>query len=97
MLISFSPASTRAKQTSQSMDRDKIKFNFDEFYEAHYGEALKRQRESKRKKEEAKIRSTYYTMPQLTQQMLIIGVSLSTLALGLLILPDPKGQMKSLK
>lgn len=72
------------------MDRDKVKFNFDEFYKAHYGDALRRQRESKRKEEEAKIRATYYNMPQLTQQMLIIGVSLSTLALGLLALPDPK-------
>lgn len=74
------------------MDRDKIKFNFDEFYKAHYGEALKRQRENKRKEEEAKINSTYYSMPKLAQQMLIIGVSLSVLVVGLAILPDPRSR-----
>ena len=86
-----STATAHARQASQFMDKDKVKFNFDEFYKAHYGDALKRQRESKRKEQEAKIRATYYTMPELTQQMLIIGVSLVVLAVGLLALPEPQG------
>jgi type II secretory pathway component PulM len=71
------------------MDKDKVKFNFDEFYKAHYGEALKRQRKNKQKEKEAKIRATYYTMRPLTQKMLMMGVSLLTLAVGLFVLPAP--------
>lgn len=81
------------------MDRDKVKYNFDEFYKAHYGDALKRQQDIKRKAEEAKINATYYNMPKQVQQMLIIGLSLSVLAVGLIILPlpQPKVQVKTLK
>lgn len=71
------------------MDRDKVKFNFDEFYKAHYGDALKRQRDSKRKDEEAKVHARYYSLSELAQQMLIIGVTLSVLAIGLTFVPEP--------
>ena len=71
------------------MDRDKVKFNFDEFYKAHYGDALKRQRDNKRKDEEAKVRARYYSLSELAQQMLIIGLTLSVLAIGLSFVPEP--------
>ena len=80
------------------MDKDKVKFDFDEFYRAHYGDALKRQRDMKKREQEAKILATYYQMPKLAQQMLIIGVTLSVLVVGLMMLPDPKvPQIKPLK
>ncbi len=91
-VIVFRSPTTHAKKSTQFMDRDKVKFNFDEFYKAHYGEALKRQRESKRKQQEDKINSTFYQMPKLAQQMLIVGVSLSVLVIGLISLPQPPVQ-----
>lgn len=95
--VSLSASTTPAKKSTQFVNRDKVNFNFDEFYKAHYGEALKRQRDHKRKEQEAKINATYYSMPKLAQQMLIIGVSLSVLVVGLAVLPEPKVLAKTLK
>ena len=87
----FSPShSTHVKQPTSFMDKDKVKFNFDEFYRAHYGDALKRQRENKRKRQEAKFQSRYYSMEETSQQMLIVGLALTVLGVGLYLIPVPQ-------
>ena len=60
----------------------KAKFDFDEFYQAHYGEALKREREARRSAAEARERAKVYTISQNIQQVLIVSVVLSVLAVG---------------
>ena len=61
---------------------NKVKFDFDEFYQAHYGEALKRDREARRNAAEAKERAKVYTISQSVQRVLIVSVVLSVLAVG---------------
>lgn len=70
------------------MDKDTVKFNFDEFYKAHYGDALKRQRDNKRKKQEAKYHATFYSMEETSQQLLIVGLALTVLGVGLYLVPE---------
>ena len=72
------------------MDQDKVKFNFDEFYKAHYGEALKRQRDKKKDLADQKLRANYYIMPDKVHQAMIMVVSLSILGLGVVLYPGPK-------
>ncbi len=71
------------------MDKDKVKFNFDEFYKAHYGDALKWQRDKKKDLEEDKLRANYYIMPDRVHQAMVMIVSLSILGLGALLYPEP--------
>lgn len=60
----------------------RVKFDFDEFYRAHYGEALKREREARRNAAEARERAKVYTISQNVQQVLIATVVVSVLAVG---------------
>lgn len=69
------------------MDRDKVKFNFDEFYKAHYASALKMQRDNKRKDDEAKVKASYYSIAESTEQLMIVVVSLAVFGLGLFFIP----------
>lgn len=78
-------------------DKDKVKFNFDEFYKAHYGDALKRQRDKKKGMEEDRLRANYYIMPDRVHQAMILIVSLSILGMGALLYPGPKGTAQSRK
>lgn len=71
------------------MDKDKVKFNFDEFYKAHYGDALKRQRDNKRKAEEQRSQARFYSMEETSQQLLIMGLALMVLGVGLFVVPVP--------
>lgn len=75
------------------MDKDRVKFDFDEFYKAHYGDALKRQRDNKKKEAENRLRSTYYSVSDSVQQLMIIGVALAVLGIGLFFVPLPKNKM----
>ena len=60
----------------------KVKFDFDEFYRAHYGAALRRDREARREKREAKERAKLYSLSNNWQQALIIAVTVSVLLVG---------------
>lgn len=60
----------------------KGKFDFDEFYRAHYGEALKREQEARRSRAEAKERAKVYSISESIQQLLIATVVVSVLAVG---------------
>ena len=60
----------------------KVKFDFDEFYRAHYGEALKREQEARRSRAEARERAKVYTISQNIQQLLIVTVVMSVLLVG---------------
>lgn len=84
-----------AKAPTSFMDKDRVKFNFDEFYKAHYGDALKRQRDNKRKKQEEKFQSTFYSMEETSQQLLIMGLALTVLGVGLLLVPVPASTLRS--
>ena len=61
---------------------EKVKFNFDEFYRAHYGEALKREQQNIRKKKEAKERASLKTLSNTTQRLMIMSVTLSVFIVG---------------
>ena len=60
----------------------KSRFDFDEFYRAHYGEALRREQESRRKRAAAKERAKHYSISDSWHQVLIMGVSVSVLLVG---------------
>ena len=60
----------------------RVKFDFDEFYRAHYGEALKREREARRSAAEAKERAKLYSISQSIQRLLIAAVVASVLAVS---------------
>ena len=60
----------------------KVKFDFDEFYRAHYGEALKREQEARRSRAEARERAKVYTISQNIQQLLIVTVVMGVLLVG---------------
>ena len=60
----------------------KSQFDFDEFYRAHYGEALRREQEARRKRAAAKEMAKLYSVSNSWHQMLIIGVSISVLLVG---------------
>ena len=72
------------------VDKDKVKFNFDEFYKAHYGEALQRQRDRKKDLEDQKLRAMYYIMPDKVHQAMIVIVSLTILGIGAVLYTGPK-------
>lgn len=91
------PASSQAQRSPHFVDKNKVKFDFDEFYKAHYGDALKRQRDNKRQDEEAKVRASYYSVSEPVQQLMIIGVTLAVLGLGLYFFPTSQEQLKLLK
>jgi len=59
-----------------------VKFNFDEFYRAHYGEALKRQRQEKKEYEEESFRATFYQVPIAVQQAWVVGTAMVVVLLG---------------
>ncbi len=67
---------------STNVHGTKVKFDFDEFYRAHYGEALKRDREARRSAAVARERAKVYTISQNVQQILIATVLVSVLAVG---------------
>lgn len=60
----------------------KSRFDFDEFYRAHYGEALRREQEARRNRAAAKERAKLYSISNSWQQMLIIAVTISVLLVG---------------
>lgn len=68
--------------TSSTVHGQKIKFDFDEFYRAHYGEALKREQEERKTRQAAKERAKLYTISHSIQQVLIITVVVSVLVVG---------------
>ena len=61
---------------------DKVKFNFDEFYRAHYGEALRRDQRVKREKKAAKERASLQTISDTTQRIMIVSVSTMVFMVG---------------
>lgn len=61
---------------------DKVKFDFDAFYRAHYGEALRRDQRVKREKQAAKERAELKTVSDTTQSIMIIGVSTLVFLVG---------------
>ena len=60
----------------------KSRFDFDEFYRAHYGEALRREQEARRKRAAAREMAKLYSISNSWQQTLIIGVTISVLLVG---------------
>ena len=60
----------------------KSRFDFDEFYRAHYGEALRREQEARRKRAEAKERAKLRSISNSWHQLLIIWVCVSVLLVG---------------
>ena len=90
MLACRFPGSFKPKGPTQFVDRDKVKFNFDEYYRAHYGEALKRQRQEKKEYEDEKFQATFYRVPDSVQQMWMMGVSLAVLFFGMFFIPGPR-------
>lgn len=68
--------------TGGTVHGQKIKFDFDEFYRAHYGEALKREQEERKMRQAAREKAKLYSISQSIQQVLIITVVVSVLAVG---------------
>lgn len=60
----------------------KVKFDFDEFYRAHYGEALRREQAARRERREAMEREKLYSISNHWQQALIITATVSVLLVG---------------
>ena len=60
----------------------KSRFDFDEFYRAHYGEALRREQEARRKRAAAKEMAKLRSISDSWHQMLIISVCLSVMLVG---------------
>lgn len=60
----------------------KSKFDFDEFYRAHYGEALRREQEARKSKAEAREKAKLYSISNSMQQVLIAGLSVSVILVG---------------
>lgn len=67
---------------ASTMHGKKSRFDFDEFYRAHYGEALRREQEARRKRAAAKEMAKLYSISNSWHQTLIIGVSISVLLVG---------------
>ena len=68
--------------TTSTVHGQKIKFDFDEFYRAHYGEALKREQEARKTRQAARERAKLYSISHSIQQVLIITVVVSVLVVG---------------
>ena len=66
-----------------TMHGKRSKFDFDEFYRAHYGEALRREQEARRSRAAARERAKLYSISNSWQQVLIIGVCVSVLLVGM--------------
>ena len=60
----------------------KSKFDFDEFYRAHYGEALRREQEVRKSRAEAREKAKLYSISNSVQQVLIAGLSVSVILVG---------------
>lgn len=54
----------------------KVKFNFDEFYQAHYGEALRREQEQRKERAAARERAKFNSISENSQRLMIVGVTL---------------------
>ena len=94
-LFSCRPStSAGTKKSTHFVDKERVKFNFDEFYKAHYGDALKRQRDIKKKDKEDRIRATYYSITEPVQQLLIIVVTLAVLGVGLYIFQQHREKLR---
>lgn len=81
---------TQAERETHFVNKDKVKFNFDEFYRMHYGAALQRQRADKKKRKEDALNATMYSTPKSVQQMLMMGTTLSIFVIGLYLFPTTK-------
>ena len=60
----------------------KSKFDFDEFYRAHYGKALRREQEVRKSRAEARERAKLYSISNSMQQVLIAGLAVSVILVG---------------
>ena len=73
---------SRPHQKATVHGDSKVKFDFDEFYRAHYGEALRRDQQAKREKRAARERAKLNTVSDTTQRIMIIGVSTMVFMVG---------------
>lgn len=60
----------------------KSKFDFDEFYRVHYGEALRREQEIRKSRAAAREKAKLYSISNSWQQVLIAGLSVSVILVG---------------
>ena len=72
-----------ARDSGSTVHGKRSKFDFDEFYRAHYGEALRREQEARRSRAAAREKAKLYSISNSWQQVLIIGVCLSVLLVGM--------------
>ena len=61
--------------TTTNMQKSKVKYDFDEFHRAHYGEALRRSWKEAREKKAAQERAKLQTLSGSTQRVLIVTVT----------------------
>lgn len=73
---------TAAHSGQSTVRGKKSRFDFDEFYRAHYGEALRKEQEARKSRAAARERAKLYSVSNSWQQMLIIGVTISVLFVG---------------
>ena len=72
----------RSRGGSSTVHGKKSHFDFDEFYRAHYGEALRREQEARRKRAAAKEMAKLRSISDSWHQMLIVGVCVSVVLVG---------------
>lgn len=61
---------------------EKVKFDFDEFYRVHYGEALRREQQARRERKVAAERAQLKTVSDSSQRLLIALVCVSVFLVG---------------
>ena len=61
----------------------KSKFDFDEFYRAHYGKALRREQEARKRRAAAREKAKHYSISNSMQQVLIAGLCISVILVSL--------------
>ena len=77
------PSQRHDRPTRTAFHGQKVKkFDFDEFYRAHYGEALRRQQQIIREKAAARERAKLHSLSDSTQRLLIVSVTLLVFLIG---------------
>ena len=79
---SSTAAHSSSRGGASTVHGKKSRFDFDEFYRAHYGEALRREQEARRKRAAAKEMAKLRSISNTWHQILIIWVCVSVLLVG---------------
>jgi DnaJ family protein C protein 30 len=75
-------SAARARGGPSTVHGKKSRFDFDEFYRAHYGEALRREQEARRKRAAAKEMAKLRSVSDSWHRLLIVWVCVSVMLVG---------------